>query len=57
VLIYHVRIRRLPTATDEPQPLEVLHRLGAMLEQHIRREERELFPLIEAALPDAEQRQ
>ena len=36
----------------EPQPLEVLHELGAMLNQHVRLEEREVFPLIESAMPE-----
>lgn len=55
VLIEHVLIRHLAddVAADSP-PLECLHRLGTELEHHIRREERELFPLIEQALPEAE---
>jgi iron-sulfur cluster repair protein YtfE (RIC family) len=51
----HVRIRRLAmdASTDTPK-LELLHNLGARLEQHVRREERELFPLIEEVVPDSE---
>ncbi|MBA2581014.1 MAG: hypothetical protein H0V03_09295 [Thermoleophilaceae bacterium] len=32
-------------------PLETLHALGGVLGEHVRLEERELFPRIEAALP------
>jgi hemerythrin-like domain-containing protein len=55
VLIDHVRIRRLAdeVATDAP-PIAVLHVLGEQLADHVRREERELFPLIERALPETE---
>lgn len=55
VLIDHVRIRRL---ADElaagTAPIGALHALGEQLGEHVRREERELFPLIERALPEAE---
>jgi iron-sulfur cluster repair protein YtfE (RIC family) len=56
VLTDHVELRRLAAdlATD-PQPApEALHELGERLRAHIRHEERVLFPLIEAALPDDE---
>lgn len=55
VLIDHVRIRRLADeiATDAP-PIAVLRVLGEQLADHVRREERELFPLIERALPETE---
>jgi iron-sulfur cluster repair protein YtfE (RIC family) len=57
VLTDHVRIRRLAAdASADPPDLEVLHRLGSELEQHVRREERELFALIEQAVPDQELR-
>ena len=52
VLTDHVRIRSLSRQTD----LAALHELGSELEQHVRREERELFPLIERSIPDAELR-
>jgi len=57
VLIDHVRIRHLASeAAGEPPRLTVLHELGSRLEQHVRREERELFPLIEQSMPDTELR-
>ena len=55
MLVDHVRIRaaagRLENAS-EPS-VEALHELGAALERHVRLEEREVFPLIEAAMPQA----
>jgi iron-sulfur cluster repair protein YtfE (RIC family) len=56
VLTEHVDLRRRAAeveAGDSPS-LPELHELGARLEQHIRHEERVLFPAIEAALPQAE---
>jgi hypothetical protein len=53
VLIDHVRIRSLALEAGEGAPLERLQALGLALERHVRREERELFPLLERALPDA----
>jgi hemerythrin-like domain-containing protein len=41
----------------EAAPLRVFHELGEQLERHVRLEERELFPLIERSLPEAELRQ
>jgi iron-sulfur cluster repair protein YtfE (RIC family) len=41
----------LPTAAPR---LSQLHILGEQLQEHVRREERELFPLIEQALPEPE---
>lgn len=35
-------------------PLEALRELGGLLADHVRLEERQLFPLIETALPAAE---
>ena len=53
MLLDHIRIRAAAQALErEPQPLEALHELGAMLNQHVRLEEREVFPLIEAAMPE-----
>ena len=53
VLCDHVEIRyradRL--AGEDPPTLDALHRLGLRLAEHVRLEERELFPLIESALP------
>jgi hemerythrin-like domain-containing protein len=56
VLTEHVDLRRRGadvTASAESD-LGALHELGERLEQHIRHEERVLFPLIEAALPAEE---
>jgi hemerythrin-like domain-containing protein len=56
VLVEHVDLRRRGAdlaATPSPDP-DVLNDLGERLERHIRHEERVLFPLIEAALPEAE---
>jgi iron-sulfur cluster repair protein YtfE (RIC family) len=53
-LIDHVRIRRLAAEVGGERPtLDVLHTLGRRLEQHVRREERELFPLIEQVVPES----
>lgn len=55
VLTDHVRIRRLANELAAgTQPIGVLHALGGQLAAHVRREERELFPLIEQALPEQE---
>ena len=55
VLTDHVRIRRLAHEIAAASPdIGVLHALGEQLGEHVRREERELFPLIEQALPEAE---
>lgn len=52
----HVAIRReVDAATGDPgAPVGTLQKLGAMISDHVRLEERELFPLIESALPKAE---
>jgi iron-sulfur cluster repair protein YtfE (RIC family) len=54
VLLDHIRIRRFATALADGGPLEDLHALGGELEQHVRREERELFGLIERVMPEPE---
>jgi hemerythrin-like domain-containing protein len=54
VLLDHVRIRRLADDVGGDGALDPLHTLGTELEQHVRREERELFPLIEESLPEPE---
>ncbi len=55
VLIDHARIRRLADElSGDAAPIATLHALGEQLGEHVRREERELFPLIERALPEAE---
>ena len=56
VLVDHVDLRRL-AADLEAQPEPPLHRLrelGELLHDHVRHEERILFPLIEQALPEPE---
>lgn len=53
VLTDHVQIRHLADQVAAYRPsLAVMHQLGTKLEQHVRHEERELFPLIEQGLPD-----
>jgi hypothetical protein len=56
MLVEHVRIRAAALRLErDPQPeLAPLRELGAMLERHVRLEEREVFPLIEAAMPEAD---
>lgn len=51
----HVAIRHRAEAVagDGASALAALHELGACLADHVRLEERELFPLIEDALPAA----
>ena len=58
VLTEHVRIRpsRPRDRIVQQPPVELLHELGSQLERHVRREERELFPLIEGVRPSAELR-
>lgn len=58
VLTDHVRIRHLAgeIAANDVPPVALLHEVGSQLERHVRREERELFPLIEQAMPDSELR-
>lgn len=51
VLVDHVRIRALAELAAD---VSHLHELGSQLERHVRHEERELFPLIERAIPDRE---
>jgi hemerythrin-like domain-containing protein len=56
VLTDHVDLRRRGQdleANAHPDP-SALRELGERLEAHIRFEERELFPMIESALPDGE---
>lgn len=53
VLTDHVDLRRraADVAIDDPPTCDDLHALGDRLRDHIRHEERVLFPLIEGALP------
>ena len=54
VLTDHVRIRHLAERVRAGASPVVMRELGERLERHIRHEERELFPLIERALPEDE---
>ena len=56
VLTEHVDLRRRAAGLEasESPPLTDVQELGERLAQHIRHEERVLFPAIEAALPNAE---
>jgi iron-sulfur cluster repair protein YtfE (RIC family) len=54
VLIDHVRIRAAAAELAGGVDLPALRGLGTELEQHVRRQERQLFPLIEQALPEPE---
>jgi hemerythrin-like domain-containing protein len=53
MLMDHVRIRAAALQLEpEGEPaVAALHELGTMLERHVRLEEREVFPMIEDALP------
>jgi iron-sulfur cluster repair protein YtfE (RIC family) len=54
VLVDHVWIReRIERLADDALDLGGLHELGGRLEQHVRHEERVLFPLLEEALEPA----
>jgi hemerythrin-like domain-containing protein len=54
MLVDHVRIRAAAQDLEaHPEPaVATLHELGAALERHVRLEERQVFPLIEAAMPE-----
>src|SRR4051794_29434838 len=56
MLCDHVRIRQRTAALlgDAEPSVNALRELGALLAHHIRLEEREVFPLIEATLSDEE---
>jgi hypothetical protein len=56
VLCDHVAIRSRADvlARDGISPVAALHELGVRLAEHVRLEERELFPLIEGAMPAAQ---
>jgi hemerythrin-like domain-containing protein len=56
VLVDHVELRRRAADLERcgDPSLEELHQLGRRLEDHIRHEERVLFPLVEQALPPDE---
>ncbi len=53
----HLEIRALALAVDGGEPgVEQIHRLGELMQAHVRYEERELFPLIEDDLDVGAQR-
>ena len=54
MLIDHMLIRRDASRFTDRLPLELLHDLGARLSSHVELEEREVFPLVEATLPERE---
>lgn len=47
-------IRRDANRLTQDPSLELLRDLGKRLTEHVHLEERELFPLIEAAIPESE---
>ena len=50
----HMLIRRDAARLANDPSLELLHELGNRLADHVRLEERELFPLIEETMPESE---
>ncbi|GAB3799463.1 hemerythrin domain-containing protein [Virgibacillus kimchii] len=54
MLMEHVKLRSLfdQLLKLKETDLDMMHELGALLENHIRKEERVLFPMIEKALPE-----
>ncbi|UFU01462.1 hemerythrin domain-containing protein [Radiobacillus kanasensis] len=53
MLLEHVQIRSLIFQIEKFDPNSALFQeLGELLEKHIRKEERVIFPFIEEALPD-----
>lgn len=54
MLIEHVKIRAYidTLLTSEEADIPRMHELGELLEMHIRKEERTIFPMIEQALPE-----
>jgi hemerythrin-like domain-containing protein len=54
MLLDHMLIRRDAARLAGTPPLELLHDLGARLADHVQLEEHEVFPLIEATIPESE---
>lgn len=54
MLLEHVEIRALIDTILKKDEINVaiMHKLGALLEMHVRKEERVIFPMIEKALPE-----
>ena len=54
MLIDHMLIRRDASRLTDRPPLVLLHDLGVRLSTHVELEEREVFPLVEATIPERE---
>jgi len=54
MLLDHMVIRRDAARLAGSPPLELLHDLGERLADHVQLEEHEVFPLIEATIPETE---
>jgi hypothetical protein len=54
MLIDHMTIRRDAVLIATGRPIDIRYRLGANLMAHVRLEERQVFPLIEETLSEAE---
>lgn len=54
MLLEHIQIRSLiqQILSQEPVTVEQMERLGTLLEEHVRKEEQVIFPLLEQAIPD-----
>ncbi|MFD1037344.1 hemerythrin domain-containing protein [Virgibacillus byunsanensis] len=53
MLLEHVKIRsQIEKLLNNDENLDAMHELGTLLESHIRKEERVIFPMIEKALPE-----
>lgn len=54
MLLEHVEIRALIATILKMDEIDVtvMHQLGTLLEMHVRKEERVIFPMIEKALPE-----
>ena len=54
MLLEHVKIRALIATILKMDEIDVtvMHQLGTLLEMHVRKEERVIFPMIEKALPE-----
>jgi hypothetical protein len=52
MLMDHILIRRDASRLAGTPPLELLHDLGTRLADHVQLEEHEVFPLIEATIPE-----
>jgi len=53
VIDEHAEVRRLATKLGAEPDVTTARQLGELLAHHVRFEERELFPLLESALPPA----